>query len=214
MRIAKRILGYLIGAALLGGLGGCATTPPVVRTQVTTFNQWSQLPADKSYVFGRTLELQNSLELKTYEDIVRDELTLKGFKEAANPAQAKLTVTLRPSTASREVRLRDPWPADPFWGPYGWRGGWYGGRPFGWYGSYGSYSQFEDYSATVYRRKLELDIDSRGAESKRLYEGTVQSDGNTDTLLPVMPYLIRALFTDFPGNNGVTRRIDVPIEAK
>ena len=214
MGISKQIRLCLIGGALLVDLGGCATTPPVVHTQVTTFNQWSALPAEKSYVFGRTLELQNSLELKTYEDIVRDELTLKGFKEAANPAQAKLTVTLRPSISTREVRVRDPWPADPFWRPYGWHGGWYGGRPFGWYDPYWSFPQYSDYSVTVYRRKLELDIDSRGAEAKRLYEGTVQSDGNTDSLLPVMPYLIRALFSDFPGNNGVTRRVDVPIEGQ
>jgi len=26
-----------------------------------------------------------------------------------------------------------------------------------------------------------------------------------------MPILIRALFADFPGNNGQTRRVDVPV---
>ena len=214
MSLGKRLGLCLIGAALLAGLSGCATTPPVMHTQVTTFNQWTQVPADKSYVFGRTLEFQNSLELKRYEDIVRDELTLKGFKEAANPAQAKLTVTLRPSISSRDVRVRDPWPADPFWRPYGWYGSRFGHRPFGWYDPYWSFPRYSDYSVTVYRHRLELDIDARGAEQKRLYEGRVESDGDTDSLLPVMPYLIRALFTEFPGNNGATRRIDVPIDTK
>ena len=214
MSLGKRLGFCLIGAALLAGLSGCATTPPVMHTQVTTFNQWTQVPADKSYVFGRTLEFQNSLELKWNEDIVRDELILKGFKEAANPAQAKLTVTLRPSISSRDVRVRDPWPADPFWSPYGWYGSRFGHRPFGWYDPYWSFPQYTDYSVTVYRHRLELDIDARGAEQKRLYEGRVESDGDTDSLLPVMPYLIRALFTDFPGNNGATRRVDVPIDAK
>ena len=159
MSLGKQLGFCLIGAALLAGLSGCATTPPVMHTQVTTFNQWTQVPADKSYVFGRTLEFQNSLELTRYEDIVRDELTLKGFKEAANPAQAKLTVTLRPSISSRDVRVRDPWPADPFWSPYGWYGSRFGHRPFGWYDPYWSFPQDTDYSVTVYRHRLELDHD-------------------------------------------------------
>ena len=215
MKFGGRLRGVRLAGALLTGaaivaVAGCATPPPVVRTQVTAFNQWAALPAEKTYVFGRTLELQNSLELKSYEDIVRDELILQGFAEVADPAQARMTVTLRPAIATREVRVSDPWQGYPFWRPYGW----YGGRPFGWYDPYWGFPPANDYLVTVYRKKLELDIDARGATGKRLYEGTVQSDGGSDSLGAVMPYLIRSLFTDFPGNNGVTKRIDVPIADK
>ncbi len=201
----------LAALSVLCLLASCATGPQLLRTQVTTFNEWSALPAEKTYVFARTLEFQNSLELKSYEDIVRDELTLQGFKLATDPGRAQLVVTLRPSISTTQVRVRDPWPADPFRGPYG---GWYGRRGFGGYDPFWAFPDaYSDYTIDVYRRRLELDIDSKTIVGKRYYEGRVESTGDTGELPAVMPYLIRALFTDFPGNNGQTRRVDIPIAA-
>ena len=207
----RRAARRLVALTVLGVLAGCASGPQLLRTQVTTFNEWSALPPEKNYAFARTLEFHNSLELKAYEDIVRDELTLQGFKLAADPSRAQLVVTLRPSISSTQVRVRDRWPADPFRGPYG---GWYGRRGFGWYDPYWDFPDtFSDYTIDVFRRRLELDIDSNAVVGKRYYEGRVESTGESDALPEVMPYLIRALFTDFPGNNGETRRVDIPIAA-
>lgn len=213
--LVRSSMRWLVALATLGALAGCATGPQLFHTQVTTFNEWASLPAEKTYVFSRTLEFQNSLELKSYEDIVRDELTLHGFKLATDPGNAKLTVTLRPSITTTQVRVRDPWP-DPFWGPYGgWYGGFYGRRGFGWYDPFWSFpDSYSDYTIDVYRRRLELDIDSKTVAGKRYYEGRVESTGQSESLPAVMPYLIRALFTDFPGNNGQTRRVDVPVAPK
>ena len=203
---------WLVPLAVAWMLGGCATGPQLIHAQVTAFNEWSTLPPEKTYVFSRTLEFQNSLELRSYEDIVRDELTLQGFKLATDPGRAQLTVTLRPSISTSQVRVRDAWPVDPFWRPYG---GWYGRRGLGWYDPYWSFPDaYSDYTIDVYRRRLELDIDSKTVAGKRYYEGRVESTGQTETLPAVMPYLIRALFADFPGNSGQTRRVDVPVERK
>lgn len=203
---------WLAALIVLCALGSCATGPQLIHTQVTTFHEWSILPTDKTYVFSRTLEFQNSLELKSYEDIVRDELTLRGFKLASDSSRAQLAVTLRPSISTTQVRVRDPWPPDPFWRPYG---GWYGRRGFGWYDPFWSFPDtYSDYTIDVFRRRLELDIDSKTVAGKRYYEGRVESTGQTESLPAVMPYLIRALFTEFPGNNGQTRRVDVPVDRK
>ncbi len=197
---------------VLCALGACASGPQLIHTEVTTYNDWSSLPAEKSYVFSRTLEFQNSLELRSYEDMVRDELTLQGFRLATDQNRAQLTVTLRPSISTTQVRVRDPWPVDPFWRPFG--GGWYGRGGFGWYDPYWSFpSAYSDNDFDVYHRRLELDIDSKTAAGRRYYEGRVESTGQSGSLPAVMPYLIRALFTDFPGNSGQTRRIDVPVSA-
>jgi hypothetical protein len=120
---------------------------------------------------------------------------------------------------STTVRVRDQWPYDPWWGSYG---GFYGPRYPGWYGSawgpYGGFygggfygGGFDDYAVDVRKVRLELDIDSRTVPGKRYYEGRVESTGRIDTLANGMPVLVRALFTDFPGNNGQTRRVDVPV---
>ena len=202
-------------------LSACASGPRIVHTEVTSFDAWSTLPADKSYVFARTLEYQNSLEMQRYEDIVRDELAIQGFKLAADPARAQLTVTLRPSVVGLQVRVRDPF-GDPFFRPWG---GWYGGYGYG-YGRFGGFGGFYDpwwgpgwsssyyETAEVYRRRLEVDIDSKAVAGQRFYEGRVESTGGSKEIVRVMPALIRALFTDFPGNNGQTRRIDIAVERK
>lgn len=199
-------------ALVAGVLSACATGPRIVRTEVTSFDAWGTLPADKTYVFVRTLEYQNSLEMQSYEDIVRDELAIQGFRQETDPARARLAVTLRPSVVGLQVRVRDPF-GDPFYRPWG---GWYGGYGYGRFGGFYDPwpywgSSFYD-TAEVYRRRLELDIDSKSEAGKRYYEGRAESTGESKALPPVMPALIRALFTDFPGNSGQTRRVDIPVE--
>lgn len=202
--------------ATVAVLGGCAIGPRMIQTEVTTFHEWPTLPADRTYTFARTLEYKNSLELKSYEDIVRDELAAQGFKPVTDADQANLVVTLRPSVTTVSVALRDQWPAiDPFWGPYG---GYYG-RRFGGFGPgfggfYGPYVGVEDfgtYRQDIFRKRLELDIDARTPVGKRYYEGRVENTAYNASLAQVMPVLVHALFTDFPGNNGQTRRVDVPV---
>lgn len=205
---AARLAGALLFAAIVSG---CAIGPQFVRTQVTSYNDWPTLPASKTYTFARTLEYQSSLELKSYEDIVRDELALQGFKYAAERAQVDLIVTLRPSVTLTRVRVRDPWPVDPFWSPYGF----YGRGRFGWYEPYWSaFDDFNDSTIDVFHRRLEMDIDSKSVSGRRYYEGRVDTDSQADSFQAIAPYLVRALFTDFPGNNGQTRQIDIPIERR
>jgi hypothetical protein len=207
---------------LAAALGGCAVGPRTVRTDVTAFNEWSTLPADRTYTFSRTLEWQNSLEVKNYEDLVRDELALQGFRLAADPAQANLVVTLRPSVTGTSIRTRDRWggsywggPFGGYYGGYGGFGGFYGRGigAYGWPGYYGPFGGWDDAETIdVYHRRLELDIDSRTTPGRRYYEGRVENNSSNQSLAQVMPVLVRALFTDFPGNNGQTRRVDVPVQ--
>jgi len=215
-RTKARATRAMLVVAAAATIAGCAIGPQIVQTQVTNYNEWSTLPADKTYSFARTLEYQGSLEVKSYEDIVRDELALKGFRFVPEPAQANLIVTLRPSSSTTRLRVRDPWPIDPFWGGYG---GFYGRRFGGWYGPYGPYGysafdNFNTYPVDVIQRRLEMDIDSRATAGKRYYEGRVETSSEADAFKDIVPAMVQALFTDFPGNNGQTRRIDVPLARK
>ena len=216
-----------VGAALaLALVSGCAIGPQVVRTDVTSFNQWAALPADRTYVFSRTLEYENSLELKGYEDIVRDELSTQGFRLAPDASGATLVVTLRPSVSSTRVRTRDSG-FGPFYGGGGFGGGYggFGGRGgyggFGGYGPYGGpfygggfYNDFDQPDLDIYRHRFELDIESKGVAARRYYEGRVEASDSNGANAQVVPSMIRALFTEFPGNNGQTRRVDVPAEER
>lgn len=219
-RCARGPARRLVAAGVVAvALAGCATGPRLVQTEVTAFNEFAALPSDRTYAFARTLEFRNSLEVQAYEDMVRDELTLQGFKLTPE-AQAALAVTLRPSTIGTRVRVRDAWP-DPYWGGYGGYGfggfGGFYGRGGGFYGPYGPYgSPFFDrgYTVEVFQRRLELDIDARAVAGKRYYQGRAETSSDGESMQAVVPSLVRALFADFPGNSGQTRRVDIPVERR
>ena len=64
------------------------------------------------------------------------------------------------------------------------------------------------YSYTVYPRNLNLNIVDSGTGSM-VFEGRVRSYGTEDKLTQVMPYLVDAMFQNFPGESGVTRVVTI-----
>jgi len=117
---------------------------------------------------------------------------------------------------------RDPL-YDPFWGVYYGRPYWssYSRHPFyyGWddpfwyssgYGGYGPYGGRDlVHEFTVYKSYLDMDI-VRRADNAPLFEGHAKARSQTDELDALVPNLIQAMFTGFPGKNGQTVRITVP----
>ena len=65
-------------AALALLLGGCATT---IRSDVTTFHQWPAQLQDKTYVFEAPPPQDDTLELRSYQNLVRAQLGKLGFRE-------------------------------------------------------------------------------------------------------------------------------------
>ncbi|WP_448191365.1 DUF4136 domain-containing protein [Azospirillum sp. sgz301742] len=67
-------------------------------------------------------------------------------------------------------------------------------------------------SYTVFTRWVELSVvDSRkkSAQPVKLFEGRAYSEGSNRNLPEVVPPLVAALFTEFPGLNGETRTVVV-----
>jgi hypothetical protein len=81
----------------------------------------------------------------------------------------------------------------PFY--YGWDDPFWGG------GGVDSYTVFTSY--------LDLDI-KRAADGQSLFEGTAKARSRTDDLRVLVPNLVEAMFTGFPGNSGEVVRITVP----
>src|SRR5512139_400411 len=111
---------------------------------------------------------------------------------------------------------------DPFWDPwYGYRGypyawhrpGYF--RPYGVWG-YGWYDPWFDgdyESYTIYTSGISLKIDRR-ADGQRLFEGKAEAVSTSNRLQYLVPNLVEAMFTGFPGNAGETVRISVAPEKK
>jgi hypothetical protein len=116
---------------------------------------------------------------------------------------------------------------DPFYGGYTGRpywsryGGYYGGRsPFyyGWddpfwysspYAGYGPGFRDPIRSYTVYKSYLDLDIVRKG-DNAPLFQGKAKARSQTDEAGVLIPNLIEAMFTNFPGKSGETVKITVP----
>ena len=209
-----RWLRLALPALLAAATSGCAS---YLTTQVTSFHeaQHDRL-AGRSFVITPTREQAESLEFRSYADLVRGALVGAGLV-AAGGGDAELEVTMRYSIDNGKA-VTYGYPAYGYaaygWAPYYWPGY---GVPYMWPAAY---PVGYGYSQTVfYRSELRLEIsDRRGAPVKgsrgggRLFEGSVVAEGESPSLAPVMPAMVRALFSDFPGPSGVSRRVEVPLD--
>ncbi|MES2538872.1 MAG: DUF4136 domain-containing protein [Pseudomonadota bacterium] len=193
-------------------LAGCATT---FQSQVTAFHEWPGDLQEKTFVFERPKDLEDNLEYRSYENLVRGELLRLGFVEASRGVAPRLKVSMSYSINGRDVRVVqpvvvDPWYGYPSYGPfYGSRWNRYGLYDPFWYGPPMVEQRETRYS--LFTRQLKIAI-ARTLDSKRLYEVTVFSEGTNGSLAALMPYMVRSAFIDFPGKSGVPRRIELKMK--
>ena len=218
MSLMKKILTLIAPAALLA-LGACATG---FQTQVSRF-QAMPAPQGQTFVIQpEDADKNGSLEFSQYADHVRRNLTALGYAEAPSPRDASFVVRL--DYGVDEGRERVVATPDPFgYGYGGYRGfgrpyfsrfgyGGFGGRyrsPFywGWHDPFWG-GGYDVSSYTVYTSHFDMDI-RRTADGQALFEGHAQARSHTDELPTLVPNLIEAMFTGFPGNSGETVRITV-----
>ena len=193
-------------AALTLLLGGCATT---VRSDVTTFQQWPAQIQDKSYAFTAPAPQDDTLELRSYQNLVRAQLTKLGFHEA--PGAPALHVSMRFMTIDIPVQVIEPdypgfYPYGGRFGFYGRRfGGYYGGGPF--FGGPFGMPAYDVYEEHRYQRQLQILIATNKGEP--LFDATVRNTSRAVSTPALMPALVQSAFEGFPGPNGGVRRIDL-----
>ncbi len=208
---------------LLAGLAACATP---FRADVSRFQ--SQLPAPAGQTFAVVAddpELAGGLEFSRYADFVEAEMQQLGYAQAASPESADLLVRFDYGVGRGRERIRSTGFRDPFYDPwrsYGWtrrpvvvntpRGRAIAYVPTRAWG-YGFHDPFfnrgrDITSYTVYPSGIELTID-RAADGERLFEGRAEALSTSNRLQYLVPNLVDAMFTDFPGNSGETVRISI-----
>ncbi|MEO6093353.1 MAG: DUF4136 domain-containing protein [Novosphingobium sp.] len=221
-----------ITGLLMLALAACATP---FKANVSRFQ--SQLPAPAGQTFAVVADdpaLSGGIEFSQYARLVEQNLARVGYQPVADPARADLIVRFDYGVDSGRTRVRSTGVyRDPFWSPwYGYGGfgggygrfGGFGGGGFGRFGgrgfygpglwNYGWYDPFFDNeieSYTVYTSGIDLKIDRR-ADGLRLFEGKAEAVSTSNRLQYVVPNLVEAMFTNFPGNSGETMRITVASE--
>ena len=205
-------------AMLLMALAACAAP---FKADVSRFQ--SKLPAPAGQTFAVVADdpkLSGGLEFAQYAGLVQDRLAHLGYTPVEDPAKASLIVRFDYGVDNGRERIRST-SASPYWSP------WYGYGPYGFYRPsrfgywggpwhYGWYDPFFDNgieSYTVYTSGISLKID-RAADGERVFEGKAEAVSTSNRLQYLVPNLVEAMFTGFPGNSGETVRITVAPEKK
>ena len=218
MRIHKLSAAVALGVAALG-LSACA------ESLNTTVSRYQAMPAPQGQTFfvvpAGGMAANGGLEFQRYAGIVAQQLQARGYTPATNRQTANMIVQLGYGVDRGQVRyVEDPFyrgyglgygglyrPFDGLYRPrfgWGWGGGFYSwgwDDPF-WYGS-GIDSYVE------YHSQLDLHI-RQAATNAPLFDGRAQARSETNRLDVVIPSLVDAMFTGFPGRSGETVKITIP----
>ena len=218
MRINKIGAAILLGASAFS-LSGCATGFPA------KVSRYQAMPAPQGQTFfvvpGMGEAQRGGLEFSRYANMVSNAMVAQGYQPATSPQAATMIVQLSYDVDKGHQRIvEDPFRRnafDPFYGGYY-------GRPYYW-SRYGYYSRYRSpfyygwddpywYGSGIrsyieYRSELDLDI-RRRVDNASLFEGKAVARSTRDDLGVLVPNLIEAMFTGFPGRSGEVVRITVP----
>lgn len=233
MRIRKFAAAAALGLSALA-LSACATG---LRTQVSRYQQMPA-PAGQTFYVIAADGASTGLEFNRYAAQIAQQLQAQGYTPAGAPQVADMLVKVDYGVdEGRREYTEDPMAYsrygygyggfyDPFYRgyvgrPYWSRYGYYGARsPFyyGWddpfwyaspYGGYTGLMHSPIRSYTVYKSFLDVDI-VRKADNYQLFQGHAKARSQTDELGVLVPNLVEAMFTGFPGRSGETVKITVP----
>ena len=199
-----RPMRLLILAPVLLLLAGCAST---FEAQVTRFHKLERPSGQTIKIVPQDDRKLGSLEFQTYASMIAPELEKLGYKVVGPTASSDLDARIDYAVADGNTVVRSFPTLEPTWN-YGYY------YPWGpWYGFHSHDRDVRSY--IVYPRRLDLQIvraDLKPTDPNwMVYEGHAVSRGLSDRLADVMPLLIQALFTNFPGESGATNEVDIKL---
>jgi hypothetical protein len=215
MRIKKLAAAAALGVAALG-LSACA------ESINTTVSRYQAMPAPQGQTFfvvpGDGMAANGGLEFQRYAGLVAQQLQARGYTPATSDQGANMIVQFGYGVDRGQVRYVDNSPlgyggfgggpgffASPYYRRWGWGSSFYWGwnDPF-WYG--GGIDSYVEYHS-------QIDLHIRAAGSNQpLFDGRAQARSETNRLDVVIPSLVDAMFTGFPGQSGETVKITIPAQ--
>lgn len=203
----------LAAALVVFGLAACAS-PKYVVSDVTRHHSLPRAPSGETFAVVAAAEDQDeSLAFAAYADLIAQRLSGLGLRNySGQDATPDMVVTLswEIEGPSPDVKSRNS--------GFGYGVG-FGSRysHFG-YG-YGFPNENRTSTKQMFVRRVEVviyDGPTYNTENPtRVFEGSAVSTGTNGQIGPVMPYIVQAIFDQFPGASGETKtvRVEVPADA-
>lgn len=193
---------WLVMALL--ALSGCAST---LSARVATYQQWPVGAQGEYYRIVPGPTQAGNLQFGAFSDMLRAAIGPTGLREAVSGAQPRFDVRMEYSNPVKQAwvqryddyYLNDGWMGPAFGGYYGGWGGWGGGIMYR--------TPMVNVPVNVYSNTLTVTITDQKQGGLEVYRATATHTSESDNLEVVMPYLMQAIFDDFPGNNGQVREI-------
>lgn len=212
-RVLRRARGLAV-ACLAAGLAACASQS-MLRSDVVLFHDWQPVEP-MSFAIRTPPPAVGVLEHRSYEALLRQRLLALGFVELPM-AEARFQVEFGYGTVSEARRYIDTYGASA-WSGYGVGPGPWLARPGYPYWRYDPLWGMPPMpivrDETVVRHELRVDLfDVRiePAPGRAVWESRVSAYAQTEAMPRLMPGLVTAVFSAFPGESGSTRRIPVPL---
>jgi hypothetical protein len=198
-------------------LGACATP---FRADVQRFVALPDTTGQSFAIVAADPDLSGGLEFGQYAMLVERRMLDLGYRLSDDPDAAELIVRMDydiDKGRDKVVADYDPFFSSARFGGY-YGNGYYGRHRYRYgfhdpflYGGLGFSGYDGVRSFTVYTSELDLKID-RAVDGERLFEGKAEALSRSKNLTYLVPNLVEAMFTDFPGNSGERVRISVAPE--
>lgn len=192
MSLRLSVLPLAVMAVLIAG---CASK---FTADVTRFHDLPAPAGETVQVVAKNPAKQDTLEFQRYADLVGEALGQQGFRPPVSGAPTDLVAAIDYGVSEGRQPLRDNGGSSVGVGV----GGGSGHVGVG----VSTAFQISGDDDTVYARRLYVEL-TRRSDGKRLFEGRAVSEGRTPDLGAVMPLLVEALFTGFPGTSGETQKV-------
>lgn len=185
----KRLLGSFLLILLL------AACQDRFTATVTRFQNLPPNPTGLTFAILPDAPQVGNLEFQHIADLVANELAIYGLKPVPppnGPPPPDLVVFVRYGPGGARTQIID---YGPGWGP------WWGLPPYDYYTVYTYYLEVSMFDGPAWRRN----------EHRMLFQGRAVTDTGIREFNVVAPYLVRALFDRFPGENGKTVKVVIPV---
>lgn len=197
-------------ALLVVFLTACASP---ITAKVTSFNQWPTDTAGATFSFIRPADALNDLEQQAYEGTVQQALERLGLRRAPTGQSGRIQVDVVTSNGAREKRFHEPIYRDNFIYQPPYRdaagnvfGGFWVPDPFG-----SRYVGDRIVTRTVQVSNLRVRLlDTQGnapGKPRAVFESRAVYEGSNEDLPTLVPFLVRAVFDDFPGQNAKVKTV-------
>ncbi len=218
MKLSRIVFTVAAPLALLA-VGGCAQD---FSANVARFQR---LPVPQGQTFAIVPvnpANRGGLEFGTYAGLVSRHLAQQGYRPIAGSGPADMIVQLGYGVSAGQQKVTTNPGFDCGYGGFGGGFGGFGGLGYGryggfgyggpgwrygWGGGFGGFGCPDVESYTIYASSLTMNITR--ADGVKLFEGRARAHSTTDALTVLVPNLIDAMFTGFPGNSGQDIRISI-----